>query len=396
MLAGRFIRYTYNKAYTVPPNVVTNGPYVLTKWDFKRRLLLEKSPTYWDRDNVRTDSIQMDVIDGAAGQLLAYETGQVQWHADVAPEQAAELKAKGRTDLHTSPAFGTAFLSVLCTPKLPASIGGGPNPCNDVRVRQALAMSIDKNFIVTNLTRMDELPARTYLPPDGTLPKFTWMPGLFDEGRRDSYGFKEMQQRLRSPDALTGPGPGLPYDIKKARQLLAEAGFPDGKDFARLPLLYNTENFLRRDICMTLQSQWKKALNIDVEIKPLEGKIFQKQTHSKDYWIATTAWYGDYPDVSTFTDKYTSKSLQNDSGWINKKYDDLCDQATREPDELKRTALLSAAEHMIDTEVPIIPMYHYVNVTLSPSWVHGVEPNPRNVTVFKGVWLDKDRGGTKR
>ncbi len=219
------------------------------------------------------------------------------------------------------------------------------------------------------------------------------MPGPFDEGRSEVYNFKEMQQRLPSADGLTGRGPGLPYDIQEARRLLAAAGYPDGKGFPELPLLYNTENSLRRDICQTLKSQWKQALNIDVAIKPLEGKIFQKQTHSKDFWIATTAWYGDYPDVSTFTDKYLSNSLQNDSGWVNLKYDELCAKATREPDEMKRITLLSTAENLIDTEVPIIPMYHYVNITLSPNWVHGVDPNPRNVTVFKGLWLEKDRGG---
>src|SRR5688500_2232955 len=104
--------------------------------------------------------------------------------ADVPGDLAAELKAKGRTDLRTSPAFGTAFLTLLCRPQLPPSSGGvGKNPLADVRVRQALAMSIDKRFISDHLTRMGELPARTYLPPDGTLPDFRWLPGPFDQSR---------------------------------------------------------------------------------------------------------------------------------------------------------------------------------------------------------------------
>ena len=389
MLSGRFVRHTYSKDYTLPPKVVTNGSFVLRKWDFKRRLLLEKSDTYWDKAHVKSNSIEMVVAPNPQSQLLIYETGQVDWQSDVAGEQAAELRAKGRKDLRVSPAFGTAFLTILCTPNLPASMGAQRNPLADVRVRQALAMSIDKTSIVKNITRMDELPARTYLPPDGTLPDFTWLPGPYDTVRKEPYRFAEMQKRLESADGMTGEGAGLPYDVKRAQQLLAEAGYPNGRNFPPLPILYNTDSPARRDISQKLKQQWKMALNIDVEIQSVETKIFSRRVSEKDYAIATTAWYGDYPDVSTFTDKYVSSSLQNDAGWVNKKYDDLCDQATREPDEKKRIAMLSQAENMIDTEVPIVPLFHYVNVSLSKDNVHGVDPNPRNITIFKNVWVER-------
>jgi oligopeptide transport system substrate-binding protein len=398
MIAARFIRHTYHKAYTLPPDVVTNGPYILRRWDFKRRLLLDKSPYYWDAAHVKCKTIEMVVAETPQAQLLMYETGKVDWQSDVDGEQGAELKARGRTDLHSSPAFGTAFLSLLCSQKLPPSLGGGKNPLADVRVRQALAMTIDKNFIVVHRTRMDELPARTYLPPDGTLPKFTFLPGPFDTSGHAPYTYQEMQKLLLSHDGLTGPGAGLPLDIDRARKLLADAGYPNGQGFPVLPILYNTNSPVRRDICQVLKSQWKQALNIDVEIRGIELKIFSQNVSDKDYWIATTAWYGDYPDISTFTDKYLSQSLQNDSAWVNTRYDDLCDQAKREPDEMKRSTLLSQAENMIDTEVPVIPIYHYVNVSLSPDYVHGCLPNPRNITVFKHIWVDRqaEAAGARR
>ena len=390
MLAGRFVRHAFNKAYTLPPDVVTNGPFVLRRWDFKRRLLLEKSEHYWDKDHVKSKSVEMIVAETPQSQLLMYETGHVDWQSDVDGEQAAELKAKGRRDLRVSLAFGTAFLTLLCSPKLPVSLGGAANPLADVRVRQALAMSIEKTFIVKNLTRMDELPARTYLPPDGTLPQFSWMPGPYDPAGRRPYRFEDLQKSLKAEDGLTGPGPGLPYNIERARKLLAEAGYPDGRGFPSLPILYNSNNPARRDICQVLKNQWKQALNIDIEIREVEAKIFSQNVSNKEYAIATVAWYGDYPDISTFTDKYVSTSLQNDSGWVNLKYDDLCAQATREADEHKRIGLLSEAENLIDTEMPIIPLYHYVNVSLSRDNVHGVDPNPRSITVFKNVWVDRE------
>lgn len=389
MLEGRFLRYTYDKAYTLPPQVVTNGPFNLVRWDFKRRLRLERSDTYWDKANVKLGSVEMVVAENPQSQLLLYETGQVDWNADVNGDQAAELKAKGRTDLRTSPAFGTMFLTLLCEKNLPKSLGGASNPLSIMKVRQALAMAIDKRFIVDNITRMGELPARTYFPPDGTLPTFTWQPGPYDQGRKENYTYKDLQASLPSDTGLTGNGPGLPYNVERARALLAEAGFPNGQGFPSLPILYPTSSATRRDICQVLKNQWKQALNIDVQIQGVEGKIFSKMNSNKDYAISCVAWYGDYPDVTTFTDKYLPESLQNDSAWVNLAYAKLCDAATREPDEAKRMDLLSRAEAMIDTEMPIIPIYHYVTISLSRDGVHGVMPNPRNVTIFKHIWVDR-------
>ncbi|HEX8904499.1 MAG TPA: peptide ABC transporter substrate-binding protein, partial [Longimicrobiaceae bacterium] len=361
--------------------------FILKDWDFARRLRLAKSETYWDRANVKLNSVEMVVAENPQSQLLMYETGVVDWHADVPCDQAAEMK--GRADLHTSIAFGTNFLTFLCSEKLPASLGGGPNPLHDVRVRQALAMSVDKNYIVRTVTRMGELPARSYIPPDGTLPEFVWRPGIFDVARKQPYTFEDLKKRLAATDGLTGEGPGLPYNPGRARELLAEVGFPGGKGFPAQPILYNTGNVTRRQIAQVVQEQWRKELGIDLPIRGVEGKIFQPQVTNKDYFIATVAWYGDYPDISTFTDKYKSDSLQNDSNWMNKAFDDLCRQAEETTDAAKRADLLSQAEHLIDTEAPILPLYHYVNINLSRPTVHGVLPNPRNITIFKDVWVEK-------
>jgi oligopeptide transport system substrate-binding protein len=389
MIEKQFVRFFFDKKYTRPPDVVTNGPFVFKEWDFARRLRLEKSPNYWDRANVKLDSVEMVVAENPQSQLLMYETGVVDWHADVPGDQAAELRKMGRADIRTADAFGTNFLTFLCSEKLPASLGGGKNPLADVRVRQALAMSVEKRYIVQTITRMNELPARTYIPPDGTLPDFVWKPGPYDQGRTKPYTFQELKDRLRSSDGLTGDGPGLPYDPDKARKLLADAGYPNGKGFPKHPILYNTMNPTRRQIAQVVKEQWRKELGIDLPLQGVEGKVFQPKCTGKDYFIATVSWYGDYADISTFTDKYKSNSLQNDSDWKNNSFDDLCKRAEEIPDEGKRIEMLSQAAHMLDVEVPILPLYHYVNINASRDRVHGVKPNPRNITIFKNVWVEK-------
>ncbi|HEX3355980.1 MAG TPA: peptide ABC transporter substrate-binding protein, partial [Tepidisphaeraceae bacterium] len=379
--------YSYRNEYTRPPAVVTNGPFVLTRWDFKRRLILEKSETYWDKEHVKSKSVEMVVNDSPLGQYLQYQTGQVDWLADVPGDFAAELKAKGRTDLRSSPAFGTAFLTLLCSPQLPESFGGGKNALADVRVRRALAMAIDKQFIVDNITRMGELPARTYVPPDGTLPGFTWRAGSYDHNSARRYTAEEMRALLARPPGMDGPG--LPYNVAEAKRLLADAGYPDGKGFPTFPILFNTESTARAKIAQALENQWKQTLNIDTEVQGLEGKIYHQKTNKKDYVIALVGWFGDYPDASTFTDKYKSTSLQNECDYKSDQYDDLCNRAEKEPDADKRLLMLSQATSMLDDDAPIIPLYHHVNVSMYRDNVFGCETNPRNLTVFKDIRVER-------
>ena len=226
----------------------------------------------------------------------------------------------------------------------------------DVRVRQALDMSLDKSYITDQITRMGEAGATHYIPP-GTLPGYNGLPGL-------------------------------DYDESKAKRLLADAGYPDGRGFPHLSLLYNTESTVRRAFSQNLKNQWKRALNIDVEIEGVEGKIFTQRVSHKDFNIATVSWIGDYADVSTFTDKYQSSSLQNDADWKNEQYDALLARAAAEPDVPTRLEELRQAEHLINTEVPIIPLYHYVNVSLLGSRVQGLSINPRTIIDWKHLSVD--------
>lgn len=345
----------YNPAFTRPPYVVGNGPYILKSWEFKRRLYLEKSPTYWDRDHVHLNSIECMINEDRLSQVLCYESGTVDWVADTGSDISAELKAHGRKDLHLTPGFGTSYLAVNIARDIPGK-PGFKNPLSDIRVRQAFALAIDRRQICDNITRMGETPATTYVPP-----------GIFP-------GYHNT--------------PGFGFDPAKARQLLADAGYPGGKGFPTVPMMFSNASPVLRDLVQNIKNQLRENLNVDIELQGLESKIVKARFTDKAYVIAPSNWIGDYGDPSTFTDKYLSNSLNNDSNWANPTYDALCAQAAREADTKKRPQLLEQAEAILNNELPVIPVYFLVNTDWVKPYIK-IKFNPRMTTVWKGIEIDR-------
>ena len=345
---------TYDPRFTQPPNLVTNGPFRLASWAFKRRIRLEASDYYWDKPHVRchtVDEIRAD--DGLAAYRL-YQQGDVDWLADVDADLAAPLYAEQRPDLHVFPSFGTSYYELNCLPKLP---DGRPNPLIDVRVRQALAMSIDKRQIVDNVGRLNQPVATDFIPP-GVFPGYA------------------------SPA-------GLPYDVDRAKQLLADAGYPNGHGFPRLSILFGTDASINGDIATIIRRQWADHLGIDVDPNGMEGKQAAADLNQQQFSISRAAWTGDYFDPSTFTDKYLSNADNNAAKWADPQYDALCAKAAVEPDKAKRLADFHDAEDRLLTQAPIIPLYTFVGTFLYRPSVHGITPNAQAVVMFKGVWTDR-------
>jgi oligopeptide transport system substrate-binding protein len=341
---------TYRAEFTRPPNLVTNGPYRMADWTFKRRVRLIANDFYWDHANVKSRVIDQVYDEEPLAAFRLYEQGDVDWLADVDPEIAAAIIRKGgRGDLHVFPAFGSYYYDFNCQPKLP---DGRINPLADVRVRQALVMAIDKVPIVRDVGRLGQPITSDYIPP-GVFPGY------------------------QSP-------PGLSMNVARARQLLAEAGYPGGKGFPNLSILFNTENF-HGDIAVIIRRQWLDNLGIDVDLEGVEVKVFGGRKHSHDFTIARGGWYGDYKDPSTFTDKYLTGGDNNDGVWSNKQYDDLCAQAAIETDPAKRFALLSRAENVLLTDAAIMPLYIYTGAYMFHNNVLGVPLDSQQMVMFKAV-----------
>ena len=330
--------------WTRTENIATNGAFRMKEWRLNQYIRMVKNPDYWDAANVRLHTVEALAVENSNTGFNLYLTGAADYTGTV-PLPLRRL-VQSRPDYHTGVYLATYYYLLNVHRK----------PLDDPRVRKALAMSIDKAQICKYITRGGEVPAPTFVPQG--------MPGY--EGPK-----------------------GLGFDPADARRLLADAGFPEGKGFPRLQVLYNTSE-AHRDVCEVVQQMWKDNLNIRVDLLNQEWKVYLDTTDRKDFDIARASWIGDYTDPNTFLDMWVTNGGNNRTGWSNAKYDDLIRRAGMEPDPKQRMALFREAETvLVEQEMPIIPVYYFVTTEMYRPSVKGLYQNVRGMHPMKWIYVEK-------
>ena len=319
---------------------MASGAYTLESWRLNDRVRLQQNPYYWDA--ARTQSKVIDLLSCVApsAALNLYESGAVDivWDKELVPPDLLDLLLK-RPDFHTYDSLGDYFIRINVTRK----------PFADRRVRQALALVIDKRRLVERITKGGERVASCLSPPG-----------------------------IANGTNLYQPPPGLPYDPPAARRLLAEAGFPEGRGFPVLTYTYNTQESHRK-IGVELREMWQRELGLTVELRQLEWKAWLRAQAMLDYDLIRSSWVGDYNDPNTFLDLFLSHNPNNRTGWRNARYDDTLRRANAEPNPVRRQSLLQAAEALlVQEDVPVIPLFFYVGMEFyDPRRIEGIHPNIR-------------------
>ncbi|MEA3366711.1 MAG: peptide ABC transporter substrate-binding protein [Planctomycetota bacterium] len=335
----------HGERWTFPGHIVSNGAYRLVSWEFRSRMRWEKNPYYWNADAVALERVESRVFEQPTTALLAYETGAVDLTTTVPSLAVMPLleaqRAGRRHDVLYGPRLATYFYRFNCTVK----------PLSDPRVRRALVLAINRREIIDRAARGGQQPAYAYVPP----------------------GMKGYE-----------PADGIREDVKEARRLLAEVGYPRGAGLGELAILVN-KGFDHVPLAEVIQQQWRTNLGLDVRIEKVEWKVFLDMIHRLDYQIARGGWYGDYVDPNTFLDMFVTGGGNNETGWSNTRYDGLIAAAARETDPLRRMGILRRAERLLLAEVPIMPIYYYTAAILVRPGLEGVEPNLLNRIDFG--WL---------
>jgi len=309
-----------------PENLVTNGPYTVVFRRVNDRIRFQKSPTYWDADEVAFETVDVLAVEHTVTCLNLYLTGECDWLETTPPSLIPRLR--GREDFQPTAYLGTYYYRVNVSRP----------PFDDKRVRRALALSIDRTAICENISRAGELPAFSFVPPG--------MPG---------YSGVEME-RPEHPDHEVA----FELRLEMAKRLLQEAGFGEGgAEMPTIEILYNT-NETHKDIAEVLADTWKRELGIKAKLLNQEWKVYLDTQRTISYDVSRASWIGDYLDANTFLDMWVTDGENNRTNWGDPRYDEFIALAGRESDKAKRLEHLQAAERLLMEELPILPIYSYV------------------------------------
>lgn len=330
--------------WSTAQNYVGNGAFRLKQWTTNQIIKVEKNPAYWDAARVKLKEINFFPIDNVKTEETSFLGGRLHLTNTVSPDKIAVFRKSHPQELQAQPYLGTYFYRINITRK----------PFDDQRVREALNLAIDRKLLVERVTKGGQAPASGFVP-----------------------------QGLQSYPAATR----IQFDPQRARQLLAQAGYPGGKGFPKKEILINTSESHRK-IAEAIQAMWRQHLGIDVGIYNQEWKVYLDSQSKLDYDLARAGWIADYVYPMTFLEIFTAGNGNNDTGWRNPRYDALIRQAQGAADEAQRMELMQQAEAVLLADMPVIPIYWYTRTYLKDRRVRGWNPTLLDHHPYKYVSLD--------
>jgi len=326
-------------------NIVTNGAFTLTQWQVNSHIRVEKSPYYWDADEVKLNAIVFYPTENIVTEERMFRDEQIHFTNEVALDKVPVYRSEQPELLEIAPYLGTYYYLINTTRE----------PFDDVRVRKALSMAIDRDLLVETILENLYLPSYALVPP-GTL------------------GYEP-------PETFT-------YDPEQARQLLAEAGYPGGENFPSFDILYNTQENHQK-IAVAIQQMWMETLGVSATPMNQEWKVYLDSTDNFNYSISRRGWIGDYVDPNTFLDMMITDGGNNKTGFSDSRYDQLIlRDAPATLDQQERFKLYQEAETILMNAMPVIPIYTYQSKHLKHPSLKGMPPNIMDYYNWKYVYLD--------
>jgi oligopeptide transport system substrate-binding protein len=354
--------------WTRPENIVSNGAYALDSWKFRYEIRMKKNPYYYDADRLKIDKIVWLEIEEPSQTMNLYQAGEMDYIGDAAglpPDYLKYLETK--KDFHRTDYLATYWYEL--NTKTP--------PTDNVLVRRALNLAIDKQQLVDKVVLGHQKPASHYVPD------FT---GL---------GYEDYVKAATERGDDTFASPDRSFNPEKARALLQEAGYKVVKDgdgyradgFPPLEILYNTSEGHKK-IAVAIQDEWKRNLGISVTLRNEEWKVMLKNVRDRNFQVVRFGWVADFDHPHTFLDTFLSYSPNNRTGWASPEFDGLVKKAAATADTKESIKLYRQAEELAVAAMAKLPLYFYTRQTLMKPYVKGFHPNARNIQLIKYMWID--------
>ena len=332
-------------AWTRPGNLVGNGAFMLKSWTPNKEVTIVKNPNYWDAANTRLNTVVFFPNDDIATDERNFRAGQVHITYDILPEKIPVYRKNNPAALRIDPLLETYFLRFNVTRP----------PLDNPKVRAALARAMNRPLI-SKLLNGSRTPAYCLTPPDT--------------------GGYTCVAAARVTD-----------DFAAARRLLAEAGFPGGKNFPVLDIQMNTDA-VNKIVLEAIQEMWRRELGVNVTLSNKDFRVYLDAQREVAYDISRSRWVGDFNDPVTFLDMFVTGGGNNQTNWSNAEYDRLIAEAGRTLDQTKRFELYQRAEKILLDEAPIAPVFFGTRSYLISSHVKNWVPALLGFHRYQKVWLE--------
>jgi oligopeptide transport system substrate-binding protein len=327
----------YGLAFARPGRLITNGPFTLAEWTVQAHIRLRRNAAFRGNADNAIDEVWYYPIENADAELNRYRAGDLDLTYALPTRQLDWLRANLAQELMITPYLGSYAFGFNVTQ---------PPFRGDPGLRKALVLALDRDILTSRVSRAGELPSYGWVPP---------LPGY----RSPQPDWARWTQAEREAEA---------------RRLYAAAGYSADRPL-RMQLSYNTDNNHRR-LCTAMAAMWREVLGVETGLLNQEWQVFlQNRRERIDTQVFRYGWIGDYQDPYTFLEILHSKHGLNDMGYANPAYDELLAKAAAEADGVRRFDLLAAAEELLLTDLPVLPLYIYVSKKLVKPWVAGLKPN---------------------
>lgn len=331
---------------TDPKTYIGNGPYVLKSWEHQSKMTYVKNENYYDLKKLGPDTINFVLMEDKNTMLSAYKNNEILFADDLPSEEIDAMKDKG---LVIEKQLGTYFLSINVKKE----------GLDNVKVREALSLALDRDYIVEKVAKGGQIPADSFVTT----------------GLTDADGKTEFHENAKKwYDAKDYKG-----NVEKAKKLLKEAGYENGKGLPSIELMCNPGH---EPIMEAVQNMWKENLGLNVTISSQDWNVFLETRKEGDFQVARDGWLGDYNDPISFIDMWITGGGNNNAQWSNKEYDKIVSEIKSTTDSKERYAKMHEAEDILAKDMPIIPIYYYTDLYLISDKLEGMYTSPLGYKYF--------------
>ena len=339
----------HGESWTAAGKHVGNGAFKLDRFLQNERVELVCNDFYWDAKSVRLDRVTFLPITEQRAELNRYLAGELDITARVPPPMISSTRKERPGELFVFPTLQTRTLE----------LNTSSAPLNDVNVRRALALAIDRDVITEKMWKRGDLPAYSLVPPgaDGSM---IFMPD-----------WAQWSQSQREAEA---------------RKLLSEAGY-SAEEPLRIRYTYLQSSSKKR-MALAIAAMWKKTLPVIVEMKGADLNALLDNVENGDFNLVESGIHATYEEPSGTLNYFLSTAVENPTGFSSPEYDRAMLESVGLEDPSQRLDRYATAERIISEEMPVIPLYHKFEAVLVKPHVRGYEPSAIGHVYSRDLWVE--------